>query len=151
MPNLNSECFQLSFDVHIVHINKKLRFFKNCRPKKLPNFRGQTRLLWRSLMAKLRNLGWCSKILQADKDASFHLRWCLGWFAWKLTMQEHGNIRGRIPPPPPRLLDRPNIPALLGLNKEAYFKTKTAAGWFNPPTHPPPTPRLLDSQIFWLF
>ena len=29
MSNLNVECFQLSFDIHIVHVSKKLRIFKN--------------------------------------------------------------------------------------------------------------------------
>ena len=29
MSNLNVECFQLSFDVHIVHVSQKLRIFKN--------------------------------------------------------------------------------------------------------------------------
>ena len=30
MSNLNVECFQLSFDIHIVHIGQKRRIFKNC-------------------------------------------------------------------------------------------------------------------------
>ena len=30
MSNLHLECFQLSFDVHIVHVDQKLWFFKNC-------------------------------------------------------------------------------------------------------------------------
>ena len=30
MSNLNLECFQLSFDIHIVHVGQKLRIFKNC-------------------------------------------------------------------------------------------------------------------------
>ena len=93
----------------------KITNFQKLWYRKLENFRGQSRLLRRHLTAKLCNLEWCSKTLQADKDASFHLRWCLGWFAWKLAIQEHENIRGRIPPPPLRLLDRPNIPACLGL------------------------------------
>ena len=84
--------------------------------RKLENFRGQSRLLRRHLTAKLCNLEWCSKSLQTDDDASFHLRWYLGWFAWKLSIQKHENCCGVIPAPP-RLLDRPNIPALLGLNK----------------------------------
>ena len=91
----------------------KMTNFQKLLYQKPKNFRGQSRLLRRHLTAKLCNLEWCSKALEADKDASFHLRWCLGWFARKLTIQEHENIRGRIPPP--RLLDRPNIPALLGL------------------------------------
>ena len=30
MSNLNLECFQLSFDIHIVHVGQKLGIFKNC-------------------------------------------------------------------------------------------------------------------------
>ena len=30
MSNLNLECFQLSFDIHIVHVGQKWRIFKNC-------------------------------------------------------------------------------------------------------------------------
>ena len=30
MSNLNVECFQLSFDIHIVHVGPKLQIFKNC-------------------------------------------------------------------------------------------------------------------------
>ncbi len=30
MSNLHLECFQLSFDIHIVHVGQKLRIFKNC-------------------------------------------------------------------------------------------------------------------------
>ena len=78
----------------------KMTIFQKSWYRKLENFRGQSRLLRRHLTAKLCNLEWCSKSLQTDKDASFHLRWCLGWFAWKLAIQEHENIRGRIPPPP---------------------------------------------------
>ena len=33
MQNLNLECFQLSFDVHIVHLGQKWRIFKNCGTK----------------------------------------------------------------------------------------------------------------------
>ena len=77
----------------------KMTNFQKLWYRKLENFRGQSRLLRRHLTTKLCNLEWCSKTLQADKDASFHLRWCLGWFAWKLTIQEHENICGRIPPP----------------------------------------------------
>ena len=78
----------------------KMMNFQKLLYQKPKNFRGQSRLLRRHLTAKLCNLEWCSKTLQADKDASFHLRWCLGWFAWKLTIQEHENHCGRIPPPP---------------------------------------------------
>ena len=74
----------------------KMMNFQKLWYRKLKNFLGQSR---RHLTAKLCNLEWCSKTLQADKDASFHLRWCLGWFAWKLTIQEHENHCGRIPPP----------------------------------------------------
>ena len=92
----------------------KITNFQKLWYRKLKNFRGQSRLLRRHLTAKLCNLGWCSKTLHVDKDVSFHLRPFYEWFAWKLTIQEHENHRGRIPPPP-RLLDWPNIPALLGL------------------------------------
>ena len=30
MTNLNLECFELSFDIHIVHVGQKLWIFKNC-------------------------------------------------------------------------------------------------------------------------
>ena len=33
MSNLNVECFQLSFDIHNVHVGPKLRIFKNCSTK----------------------------------------------------------------------------------------------------------------------
>ena len=78
----------------------KITNFQKLWYRKLENFRGQSRLLRRHLTAKLCNLEWCSKSLQTDKDASFHLRWCLGWFAWKLSIQEHENCCGVIPPPP---------------------------------------------------
>ena len=78
----------------------KIMIFQKLWYRKLENFRGQSRLLRRHLTAKLCNLEWCSKTLQADKDASFHLRWCLGWFAWKLAIQEHENCCGLIQPPP---------------------------------------------------
>ena len=74
----------------------KMTNFQKLWYRKLENFRGQSRLLRRHLTAKLCNLEWCSKTLQADKDASFHLRWCLGWFAWKLTIQEHENHYGTV-------------------------------------------------------
>ena len=57
---------------------------QRCRPRmfellyrKLAKICHQSRLLRRHLMAKLLNLGWCSKTLQIDKDVSFHLRPCL--------------------------------------------------------------------------
>ena len=84
----------------------KMTNFRKLWYLKLENFRCQSRLLRRQVTAKLCNLEWCSKTLQADKDASFHLRWCLGWFAWKLAIQEHENIRGRIPPPPGFYIDQ---------------------------------------------
>ena len=31
--NLNVECFQLSFDIHIVHVGQKWRIFKNFSTK----------------------------------------------------------------------------------------------------------------------
>ena len=69
----------------------KMTNFQKLWYRKLENFPGQIRLLRRHVAAKLCNLQCCSKTLQADKDASFHLRWCLGWFAWKLAIQEHEN------------------------------------------------------------
>ena len=33
MSNLHLECFQLSFDIHIVHVGQKLRIFKIVVPK----------------------------------------------------------------------------------------------------------------------
>ena len=45
MPNLNLECFQLSFDVHIVYVNKKTTIFQKLSSQKLANFIRQTRLL----------------------------------------------------------------------------------------------------------
>ena len=30
MSNLHLECFQLSFDIHIVHVGQKSPIFKNC-------------------------------------------------------------------------------------------------------------------------
>ena len=78
----------------------KMTNFQKLWYRKLKNFRGQSRLLRRHLTAKLCNLGWCSKTLHVDKDVSFHLRPFYEWFAWKLTIQEHENHRGGIPPPP---------------------------------------------------
>ena len=77
MSNLNVECFQLSFDIHIVHIGQKTTKFRKLQHRKLENFRGQSRLLRRHLTTKLCNLGMCSKALEVDNDASFHLRLCL--------------------------------------------------------------------------
>ena len=54
MSNLNSECLQLSFDVHIVHVSQKLWIFKNYCTKsrkifavKLSNFDGILRKNYR--------------------------------------------------------------------------------------------------------
>ena len=77
MSNLNVECFQLSFDIHIVHVGQKMTNFQKLWYRKLENFRVQSRLLRRHLKTKLCNLGRCSKALEVDKDASFHLRPCL--------------------------------------------------------------------------
>ena len=74
MSNLNVECFQLSFDMHIVHVGQKLTNFQKLYYRKLENFHSQSRLLRRHLTTKVCNLGWCSKALEEDKDASFHLR-----------------------------------------------------------------------------
>ena len=30
LSNLNLECFQVSFDIHIIHVVQKLQIFKNC-------------------------------------------------------------------------------------------------------------------------
>ena len=68
-----------------------MTIFQKLLYQKLANFHGQTRLLRYPLTAKVYNIGWCSKTLQADKDVSFHLKWYLGWFAWKLTIQEYKN------------------------------------------------------------
>ena len=51
--------------------------FQKLQHRKLENFRGQSRLLRRHLTTKLCNLGMCSKALEVDNDASFHLRLCL--------------------------------------------------------------------------
>ena len=95
----------------------KIMSFQKLSSQKLANFRSQTRLLRRHLTAKLCNLGWCSKTLQADKDASFHLRWCLGWFGWKMWMKSTEKSWGRNPPPP-HSLDRPKSPPWLGLSRQ---------------------------------
>ena len=52
----------------------KMTNFQKLYYRKLKNFRGQSRLLQRQLTAKPYNLGWCSKTLHIDKDASYHLR-----------------------------------------------------------------------------
>ena len=59
------------------HCRTKMTNFQKLQHRKLENFRGQSRLLRRQLMTKLCNLGMCSKALEVDKDASFHLRLCL--------------------------------------------------------------------------
>ena len=43
MSNVNSECLQLSFDVHIVQCKSKIMNFQKLSYQKLENFRGQTR------------------------------------------------------------------------------------------------------------
>ena len=78
----------------------KITNFQKLWYQKLENFRGQSRLFWCHLTAKVCNFWWCSKTLHVGKDVSFHLRPFYEWFAWKLTTQEHENHRGRIPPPP---------------------------------------------------
>ena len=65
----------------------KITNFQKLWYRKLENFHRQSRPLRRHLAAKLCNLGWCSKTLQADKDASFHLRWCLELF-WMKKVNE---------------------------------------------------------------
>ena len=78
MSNLNAECFQLSFDMlTYCPCRTKMMNFPKLWYQKLENFCSQSRLLWRHLTTKLCNLGRCSKALEVDKDASFHLRLCL--------------------------------------------------------------------------
>ena len=51
ISNLNLECFQLSFDMHIVHIDEKFWIWKNCfgKNEKISN---ETMLLFYSIMQK---------------------------------------------------------------------------------------------------
>ena len=57
ISNLNVECFQLSFDIHIVHVGQKMMNFQKLWYRKAENFRGQSSQLRRRLTAKLCNLG----------------------------------------------------------------------------------------------
>ena len=57
ISNLNVECFQLSFDIHIVHVGQKMTNFQKLWYRKAENFRGQSSQLRRRLTAKLCNLG----------------------------------------------------------------------------------------------
>ena len=77
----------------------KMTNFQKSWYRKLENFRGQSRLLRRHLTTKLSNLELLSKALEVDKDVSFHVRHFYEWFGWKLTIQEHENRCGVIPPP----------------------------------------------------
>ena len=77
----------------------KMTNFQKLWYRKLENFRGQTRLLRRHLTSKLCNLGWCSKTLEADKDASFHLRPCLVDLDEKWGWNSSKNLGGVIHPP----------------------------------------------------
>ena len=55
----------------------KMMKFEKYTYRKLADFRGQTRLLRRSLAKKLYSIGQCSKTLEIAKDVSFHLRPCI--------------------------------------------------------------------------
>ena len=57
ISNLNVECFQLSFDIHIVHVGQKMTNFQKLWYRKAENFRGQSSQLRCRLTAKLCNLG----------------------------------------------------------------------------------------------
>ena len=70
MSNLNSECSQLSFGIHIVHIAQKmpkLRFSPM-------NFSRSTLVTLAPPMSKV---GQVSKSLQVEKDPIYHLTPCL--------------------------------------------------------------------------
>ena len=85
LSNLILECFQLSFDIHFVYVGQKWQIFKN-RSTEIWKFSAvKVGYFDDHLTAKLCNLGWCSKTLHVDKDASFHLRPFMNDLAWHYT------------------------------------------------------------------
>ena len=79
----------------------KIMNFQKSLYRKWANFGGQTRLLRCHLTTQLCNLGWWSKALEVDKDASFHLRHFMKDLHANYGHRSTINRSGRIPPPPP--------------------------------------------------
>ena len=78
----------------------KMTNFQKLYYRKLKNFRGQSRLLQRRLTAKPYNLGWCSKTLHIDKDASYHLRPFLNDLHRNYVHRSMKTVVGWFNPPP---------------------------------------------------
>ena len=111
LSNLNWECFQLSFDIHIVYTSQKFRFFPYCSIKKWKLF--FVRLIdFSSILQK--SYGWLDvfqRLYRWIKMPAFI--WDLFYFIW----MRFGDIFAKcVILIPPHLIDRPKSPPWLGLN-----------------------------------
>ena len=86
VPNLNLECFQLSFDMHIAHIDEKFWFRKTTVPK-MKNFLMKPGYYSIVLCKTICYKGWFSKLPWLGKDANFHLR------PWKYILNHQNQFR----------------------------------------------------------
>ena len=68
------ECFQLSFDIHIVHTSQKFKFFPSCSTKNWKIFLVRIIDFCFILQKKLQLIGGFSKTLLVNKDTRFHMR-----------------------------------------------------------------------------
>ena len=113
VSNWNVGWFELSFDVDIVYVNQKIVNILHFCSKSLKIFSVEMGLLWLDLMKILWNIGWISKLIMVDKDASFHLRPVLvkfdNFWGWK------DNIGAMCHFDPPHFIDRHKSPPWLGL------------------------------------
>ena len=76
MSNLNLECSQLSFDIHIAYVGKKWQIFKFFIPKG-SKFSKSNQATLAPPSGKTIHIAMCSMTLLVDKDPNFHLRSCL--------------------------------------------------------------------------
>ena len=106
IPNMKLECFQLSFDIHIVHTSQKFRFFPNCSTKNWKIF--FVRLIdFSSILQK--SYGWLDvfqRLYRWIKMPAFI--WDLFYFIW----MKFGDIFAKcviLIPPPYRSTKKPTL------------------------------------------
>ena len=116
IPNMILECFQLSFDIHIVHTSQKFRFFPNCSTKNWKIF--FVRLIdFSSILQK--SYGWLDvfqRLYRWIKMPAFI--WDLFYFIW----MKFGDIFAKcVILIPPHLIDCPKSPPWLGLTVQVLW------------------------------
>ena len=110
VPNMILECFQLSFDIHIVHTSQKFRF-SQIVPPKTERFSLWDLMTFSSILQK--SYGWLDvfqRLYRWIKMPTFI--WDLFYFIW----MKFGDIFAKcVILIPPHLIDRPKSPPWLGL------------------------------------